>query len=99
MARQDVDQAIAYYLAEHAPQAALGFVDALEAAYAHIANSPAAGSPRYAQELDIPGLRSWLLTRYPFRVFYLERPASIDIWRVLHTRRDIPSSLQESESE
>ena len=94
-ASRDVDQAIAYYLAEVSEQAALGFIDALERSYARIGSHPAAGSPRYAHELNLPGLRWWPLTRYPQRVFYFERPDHIDVWRVLHGQRDIPAWMQE----
>ena len=34
-AQQDVEDALAYYMAEDAEAAALGFIDALEQAYAH----------------------------------------------------------------
>lgn len=95
-AEQDIDEAITHYLDEQAPRAASGFVDALEAAYRHIARHPASGSSRYAHELDLPDLRSWPLSRYPFLVFYVECPQHIDVWRVLHTRRDLPAWLQES---
>jgi toxin ParE1/3/4 len=64
-ARQDVEDALRTYMAEDAEAAALGFIDALEQAYAHIGRYPATGSPRYAHELNLPGLRSWPLTRYP----------------------------------
>lgn len=94
-AAQDIEEAIAWYLAEGAPQAALGFIDALEKAYAHIARHPGTGSPRYALALDVPGLRCWPLTRYPYLVFYMERAEAIDVWRVLHSQRDIPAWLQE----
>lgn len=94
-ATADVENAIDHYLAENAPDAALGFVDALEQAYGHISRNAATGSPRYAHELDLPGLRSWPLTTYPFLVFYLERDDHIDVWRVLHTRRDIPQRMVE----
>ena len=57
-ANQDVDEAIAYYLGEGAPAAALGFIDALEQAYLRIGRNPSAGSARYAHELNLPGLRS-----------------------------------------
>lgn len=97
MANQDIDEAIAYYLSELADQAAFGFIDALEEAYAHIARHPATGSPRYAHALDLPGLRCWPLTRYPHLVFYLERPDHIDVWRVLHGKRDIPAWLADSD--
>lgn len=95
-AEQDIDEAITHYLDEQAPRAASGFVDALEAAYRHIARHPASGSSRYAHELDLPDLRSWPLSRYPFLVFYVECPQHIDVWRVLHTRRNLPVWLQES---
>jgi len=75
--------------------AALGFVDALEQAYGHISRNAATGSPRYAHELGLPGLRTWPLTNFPFLVFYLEAEDHIDVWRVLHTRRDIPQRMSE----
>lgn len=93
LANRDVDEAIAWYLSENAPQAALGLINALEQAYAHIARHPATGSTRYAHELNIPGLRSWQLKSYPYLVFYVEQPDSIDVWRVLHGQRDIPAWL------
>ena len=98
LANRDVDDVIGYYLSEGADQAALGFIDALEQAYAHIGRHPATGSPRYAHELDLPGLRFWPLAHYPQLVCYLERPEHIDVWRVLHGQRDIPAWLQESET-
>ena len=94
-ANRDVDDAVAYYLNEAAESVALGFIDALEQAYAHIARHPGRGSPRSAHELNLPGLRTWSLTRYPYLVFYLERPDRIDVWRVLHSQRDIPAWMQE----
>lgn len=93
-ANRDVEEAIAYYLGEHAPSAALGFIDALEQAYVHIGQHPGTGSPHWAYELQLPGLRAWPLSPYPHLVFYLERPDHIDVWRVLHGQRDIPASMQ-----
>jgi toxin ParE1/3/4 len=43
--------------------------------------------------LNIPGLRSWPLTRYPYLVFYIERDNHIDVWRVLQSQRDIAKWL------
>ena len=96
-ANRDIDEAIAYYLEKDAEHAALRFVSALEQAYTHISRHPASGSPRYAHELNLPGLRSWPLTRYPHLVFYVERPDHIDVWRVLHGQRDIPMWMQEAD--
>lgn len=94
-ANRDVDEVVAYYLNEAGEAVALGFIDALEKAYGHIGLHPATGSPRYAHELNLPGLRTWPLTHYPHLVFYVERPDHIDVWRVLHCQRDIPAWMQE----
>ena len=96
-ARRDVEAAIAYYLGENAESAAIGFIDALERSFAHIGRHPASGSPRYAHELNLPGLRCWALARYPYLVFYVERPDHIDVWRVLHGQRDIPAWMREAD--
>lgn len=95
LANLDVDEAIGHYLSEGSEQAALGFIDALELAYVHIGRHPATGSPRYAHELDLPGLRSWPLKRFPYLVFYVERDDQVDVWRVLHGQRDIPAWMPE----
>lgn len=97
LANRDIEEAIAYYLGEAAEQAACGFIDAVERAYAHIGRHPATGSPRYAHELNLPGLRCLPLTKYPHLVFYVERPDHIDVWRVLHAQRDIPVWMRESD--
>ena len=57
-ASRDIDEAIAHYVSEDAVQAAMGFIDAIGKAYAHISRNPTTGSPRYAHELNLPGLRS-----------------------------------------
>ena len=97
-ANRDVDEAIAHYLCEGAVQAALSFIDELERAYTHIGRNPATGSPRYAHELNLPGLRVWPLSRYPHLVFYVERADHIDVWRVLHGQRDVPAWMSERDN-
>ena len=97
LANRDVDQAIDLYLDEGGERVGLGFIEALEKAYRHIARHPASGSPRYAQELDLSGLRVWPLKRYPYLVFYVERDDHIDVWRVLHSQRDLPAWMCEPE--
>ena len=99
LADRDFDDILAYDMQESAPHAALCFADALEDAYSIIGRNPAIGSTRYADELDIPGLRSWALPRFPYVIFYLEREAHVEVWRILHGRRDIPARLQDPEPE
>lgn len=76
--------------------AAEGFVAALEQAYEPIQRAPATGSPRWAHELNIPGLRSWPCSPYPQRVFYVVQPERIEVWRVLQGSRHIPVWLRDS---
>lgn len=93
-AQRDIDDAVDYYLAEGAGPAALALIDALEQAFGYLGRHPGIGSLRYAHELDLPGLRCWPLRRHPYLIFYVERNDRIDVWRVLHSQRDIPSWLQ-----
>lgn len=86
---------MAHYVAENAEQAALGFIDELERAYGHISHYSASGSPRYAHELNLPGIRYWSLKNYPYLIFYFDTSDCIDVWRVLHAERDIPSWMRD----
>ena len=95
LAERDVQEAAQYYIDQLAPQAALDFVDEVEAALKHIQRHPATGSPRYTHSLNIPGLRFWRCKRFPYLVFYVEQAECIDVWRVLHGKRDIPAWLQD----
>ena len=94
LAQADIEAAIEHYLVE-ATHAIDGFIDALEKATVHIERSPATGSPRYAHELNLPRLRFWPLTRYPYALFYIEHDDHLDVIRVVHMSRDIPKALQE----
>ncbi len=93
LAANDIDAAAAYYRNEAGPQIALDFVDALEAAINHLLEHPFTGSLRFGYELEIPELRSWPLQKFPYLIFYVPDGDRIDIWRVLHGRRDIPAYL------
>ena len=93
-ARRDIDRAVEHYQAEASPAVALAFLDAVEEAHRLIGEQPAAGSPRYAHELDLPGLRVWVVRRFPYLIFYVEQGADVDVWRVLHGARDVPAWMQ-----
>lgn len=92
-----MDEAIAYDLGERTLPAALGFIDALETAYAHIGCHPGTGSSLHAHEFNLPGLRAWPLTGYPYLIFYVDRPEHVDVWRVLHGQRDIPAWMRDAD--
>ena len=89
----DIEEAVDRYLVDADVEVAVGFVDELERAFRQLGEHPGSGSPRWAGELRIPGLRSWPLNRYPYVVFYRENEDRLDVWRVLHVRRDMAGQL------
>ncbi len=94
-ARRDIEEAVDHYLAEAGPAVTLSFAGALEDVHRRIGQQPENGSPRYAHELDIPGLRFRSVGKFPYLVFYVERETEIDVWRVLHGARDISAWMRE----
>ena len=92
-AASDIDDAIAYVRGDAGDLVGLTFIDSLETGIYHIKRSPNAGSLRFAYDLGIPELRSWSLRRFPYVIFYVAVHDRIDIWRLLHTRRDIPATF------
>jgi toxin ParE1/3/4 len=94
-ARHDVETAVDWYREEADEDTALRFVNAVEAALAHVGRYPSSGSARYSMELGIPGLRCWQIEGSPYLVFYVERTDHVDVWRVLHVHRDIPAWMHD----
>ena len=98
-AQRDVEDAVEHYRAEASAAVALDFVDALEAAFRLVGEHPAAGSLRYARATRANStspacVRDWW-PGFPYVVCYVERDADVDVWRVLHTARDISAWLRE----
>lgn len=96
-ASEDIDAALGYYLDEAGSETAIEFVHRLETVVANISKHPELGSPRYGHELQVPGLRHIAMKNFPYVVFYIERELFIEVERVLHSRMDIPSWLDDTE--
>jgi len=94
-ARADVLSASLYYRDQVDAQLAAEFIDAVEEAVRSIGAFPGIGSTRFAEMLLIPCLRSVAVRKFPQIIFYFERSEQVEIWRVLHARRDIPDVLQD----
>ena len=86
----DVDGAIAYLRGDAGDAVALDFIDALDRGDQPHHTLTECRSLRFAYELGDPELRAWGLRRFPSVIFYVPFGDGIDIWRVLHIRRDIP---------
>jgi len=97
LAAADLEGASEHYRREAGEQTALDFIDAVERAVKRIRRSPHVGSLRFAYELAIPDLRAWQLQRFPYVVFHVVTDDEIDVWRILHTRRDAPAALEPPE--
>lgn len=98
LAADDIDDAVDYYRDNAGEQVALDFIDEVQAAFALISTGPRVGSLRYGYHLDIPDLRALPVKRFAHAVFYVETDDLVDVWRVLHTRRDIPETLGRPDS-
>lgn len=98
-ALRDFDAIVLYYETEGSRLLARSFVSALREALRHISQFPGSGSPRQDLTPEIPELRSWPVSGFPYLVFYAGKEASIDVYRVLHTARDVPASLTEDVTE
>ncbi len=89
----DIEAAVDYYRDNAGIDTATDFVDDIESAISHLQRYPGSGSLRFGYELEIPDLRSWPLDKFPYLIFYLPEDGNLDIWRVLHAKRDIPTHL------
>jgi len=95
IAQQDIEAAIAHYAAAAGATVALAFIDAVQTGFRRISAHPGVGSPRIGTELRLSGLCAWPLRRFPCLIFYRAEPDHIDVWRVLHAKRDIPDWMAE----
>jgi toxin ParE1/3/4 len=96
IAETDIENAFSYYLNEAGADAALGFLDEVETALMYIEQNPETGSPRYGELCEVPGLRSWLVSRFPYALLYVEQAAYLAVLRVLHQHADIPAQLADA---
>lgn len=93
IAERDADLIADFYTDEAGEEVGQAFVNALEKAYRSVADRPKTGSLRLGEAAMLPGLRTRRLNRFPYLVAYFEREDHIDVWRVLHLRRDLVAAL------
>jgi len=85
----DVDHAIDYYREHAGSLVAENFANEIVDAYQRLSRHPHIGSPRPSYDLDIFGVKSWSLRRFPHQIFYLVQQDLIELWRILHPKRDV----------
>ena len=80
-AERDIAEALDYYMEEDSPASAMRFVDAVEAAYPAIRESP------YRYPADRDGIRQKPIQGFPFSVLYSIKGGEIVVFSVRHHKR------------
>ena len=90
-AREDVKQ-IAAYIAEHSPQSSTAFRHTLENIYEDLLDLPEIGTSRSFHNSEMKGLRMLRVRKFDkYLIFYRTIPEGLEIARVVHGARDLPS--------
>lgn len=92
-AGSDIEAAVDFYQEEAGIHVASKFIDAVGEQLVRIGEFPALGGTQFAEVLRLPTLRVWRIPGFPYALFYIEGVSQVDVLRVLHTRRDIPTSF------
>ena len=90
---QDEEEIIRYYEQTSSEQIALTFINALDQAFSQLSRYPHMGSPRPEYDLNLDGIRSWSLKRFPHLIYYEIQHDHIELWRILHPKRDITQTM------
>ena len=87
LARRDREMEVRYYRKEARSKVAVQMVKATSAALGRIALDPGIGSPVLGKALDIPGLRTWRVPKFPLLCIYFLRDDHLDAVRLLGERQ------------
>ena len=93
----DVHDITCYYREHAGILVSENFAIEIDEAYARLSQHPNIGSLRPAYDLEIEGVRSWALNRFPHRIFYDVRDDHVELWRILPPRRDLTQSMLSTE--
>ena len=95
-AEADLTDQFVYYLTTAGSEVAERFLAAVEAAAGRLLETPGIGVKRSFRHPSLQGLRMHPVRGFERHlVFYRERDDGIEIVRVLHGARDIPSVMDE----
>jgi toxin ParE1/3/4 len=87
-------QAAARFIRRNNFEAASAFLEAAYNAFEFLAKNPGIGRKRV--DLGFPDVRSWRIAGFrTYLIFYRESPEGIQIWRVLHSARDLHQHLED----
>lgn len=93
LAIQDEEEIIRYYERTSTEQITLSFINALDEAFTQLSRYPQMGSPRPEYELDLQGIRSWTLRKFPHQIYYEIQRNHIELWRIIHPKRNLTQMI------
>jgi toxin ParE1/3/4 len=94
---KDEEEIVQYYEQTSSELTALDFINALDQAFSQLGRYPQMGSPRPEYDLELDGIRSWSLKRFPHLIYYEIQDDHIELWRILHSKRDITQTMLPSQ--
>ena len=94
---EDEEEIVHYYEQTSSEQVSLGFINALDQAFSQLSRYPHMGSPRPEYDLELDGIRSWPLKKFPHLIYYEIQTDHIELWRILHPKRDIFQTMLPSQ--
>jgi toxin ParE1/3/4 len=99
-AEADIPRQVERYAEQGLPHIARRFHAAILAAVDALRAMPEAGQPRPTANPALTGLRAWPVKGFDaFWIYYLAGAERLTVLRVLHTKRDIGSTLEDQELE
>lgn len=93
LALRDQQDEVRYYRKQGGSGLAMKVAKATNEALDQVELEPGIGSPALGKLLDIPGLRTWRVGKFPLLWCYFERGDHLDVVRLLGERQDIVSII------
>jgi toxin ParE1/3/4 len=94
-AQRDLAEAVRYLRKESGAAVSHRFLDEVNATFTRLRSFPNLGTPWPTTRRELVGLRRRLIPHFPYSVFYLSSDEVIELVRVLHNSRDIPTLLED----
>lgn len=95
LAEQDLAE-IHLHIGRDSPASAERFLDAVEHAIAVLLEKPRVGRSREFCSPRAQGMRSWVVSGFEnYLIFYRARTEGIEVVRLVHGARDIPSLIDD----
>jgi toxin ParE1/3/4 len=91
-AHQDLEDILNYYDCQAGVVIASDFIREFSLAQTQVSKYPKIGSTRLCEKLNLTNLRVWSLRKYPHQIFYRVETDRVDVWRILHSRRNFTSA-------